>query len=68
MKLVMNDKKRPQPKISRKFQPTETMAEVNAAEEEKKREKAQNHSRGLNTGNRGNAPSKGKGNRGGNRR
>ena len=57
-----------QPKILSDFQPTETMADVKAAEEEKKQEKARRHSRGRNSGNRGGAPSKGQGNRGGGRR
>ena len=57
-----------QPKILPDFQPTETMAEVKAAEEEKKREKAQRHSRGRSTGNRGNAPSKVKANKSSTRR
>ncbi|MBT0607384.1 DEAD/DEAH box helicase [Aequorivita echinoideorum] len=40
------------------FEPTETMADVKAAEEEKKRQKAQRHSRGRNTGEKANSPSK----------
>lgn len=57
-----------QPKILSDFQPTETMADVKAAEEEKKQEKARRHSRGRNSGNRGGASTKGQGNRGGGRR
>ncbi len=38
-----------QPKILPDFQPTETMADVKAAEEEKKREKAQRHSNRRNS-------------------
>ena len=37
-----------QPKILSDFQPTETMADVKAAEEEKKQQKAHRHSRGRN--------------------
>ena len=39
-----------QPKTLPNFQPTETMADVKAAEEEKKQQKAQRHSRGRNAG------------------
>ncbi len=52
-----------QPKTIEDFQPTETMADVKAAEEEKKQQKAQRHSRGRNAGNRGNSSSKGNNNR-----
>jgi ATP-dependent RNA helicase RhlE len=52
-----------QPKILSDFQPTETMAEVKAAEEEKKREKAQRHSRGRNSGTKVNTHSKKNSNR-----
>ncbi len=52
-----------QPKILSDFQPTETMAEVKAAEEEKKREKAQRHSRGRNAGTKVNNHAKSKNNK-----
>ncbi len=39
-----------QPKTLPNFQPTETLADVKEAEEEKKRQKAQRHSRGRNSG------------------
>src|SRR5690554_5804840 len=57
-----------QPKILSDFQPTETMAEVKAAEAEKKKEKARRQSRGRNSGNRGGTSSKGQAKRGGGRR
>ncbi len=57
-----------QPKILSDFQPTETMAEVKAAEAEKKKEKARRQSRGRNSGNRGGTSSKGQAKRGGRRR
>ena len=57
-----------QPRTLPDFQLTETMADVKAAEEEKKLEKARRHSRGRNTGNRGGAPSRPKSNKGGGRR
>ncbi len=53
-----------QPKTLSEFELTETMADVKAAEEEKKREKAQRHSRGRNTGSRGNTSSRPKKNSG----
>jgi ATP-dependent RNA helicase RhlE len=54
-----------QPKTLPDFQPTETMADVKEAEEEKKRQKAAHRSRGRNSGNRGNNNSKsGNSNRG----
>jgi ATP-dependent RNA helicase RhlE len=53
-----------QPKTLPGFQPTETMAQVKAAEEEKKRQKAQRHSRGRNSGgNKGRNQSKGRNNK-----
>ncbi|SDW70980.1 DEAD/DEAH box helicase [Aequorivita viscosa] len=57
-----------QPKILSDFQPTETMAEVKAAEAEKKKEKARRQSRGRNSGDRGGTSSKGQAKRGGGRR
>ena len=50
------------------FELTETMADVKAAEEEKKREKAQRHSRGRNVGSRAGAASRPKSNNRGGRR
>ncbi|MDP2687996.1 MAG: DEAD/DEAH box helicase [Aequorivita sp.] len=47
-----------QPKTLVDFELTETMADVKAAEEEKKREKAQRHSRGRNTGTKVNTHAK----------
>ncbi|QQX77085.1 MULTISPECIES: DEAD/DEAH box helicase [Aequorivita] len=47
-----------QPKTLPNFQPTETMADVKAAEEEKKQQKAQRHSRGRNTGTKVNTHAK----------
>ncbi len=51
-----------QPRVLADFQLTETMADVKAAEEEKKLEKARRHSRGRNKGNRAGAASKGRSN------
>lgn len=53
-----------QPKTLENFELTETMADVKAAEEEKKLEKARRHSRGRNTGSRAGAASKGRGGNG----
>ncbi len=47
-----------QPKTLPDFQPTETMADVKEAEAEKKRQKAQRHSRGRNSGTKKNNHSK----------
>ncbi len=44
-----------QPRTVEDFQPTETMADVKAAEAEAKKRKAEHHSRGRNSGNRGGA-------------
>lgn len=52
-----------QPKTLPNFQPTETMADVKAAEEEKKQQKAQRHSRGRNAGTKVNTHSKKSSNR-----
>ncbi len=57
-----------QPKILPDFQLTETMADVKAAEEEKKQQKAQRHSRGRNAGTKVNTHTKTKSNRGRNKR
>ncbi|WP_347373114.1 DEAD/DEAH box helicase [Aequorivita sp. Q41] len=45
------------------FQPTETMADVKAAEAEKKQQKAQRHSRGRNAGNKANTQPKSRNNK-----
>ncbi len=57
-----------QPKTLPNFQPTETMADVKEAEEEKKRQKAQRHSRKRNDGTKMNSHSKNKNSRSGGRR
>ena len=57
-----------QPKTLSEFELTETMADVKAAEEEKKREKAQRHSRGRNAGSRSGATSRPRTNKGSGRR
>ncbi|MCZ4319296.1 DEAD/DEAH box helicase [Aequorivita viscosa] len=49
-----------QPKILPDFQPTETMANVKEAEAEKKRQKAQRHSRGRNSQSKKTSQNKGK--------
>lgn len=57
-----------QPKTLAEFELTETMADVKAAEEEKKREKAQRHSRGRNSAGKTGVSSRPRSNRGGGRR
>ncbi|MCB0464820.1 MAG: DEAD/DEAH box helicase, partial [Aequorivita sp.] len=52
-----------QPKTLPNFQPTETMADVKAAEEEKKQQKAQRHSRGRNAGTKVNTHAKSQNNK-----
>ena len=52
-----------QPRTLENFQPTETMADVKQAEEEKKRQKAQRHGRGRNVRS-AKTPTKRKNNRG----
>ena len=53
-----------QPRTVPDFQPTETMADVKAAEAEQKKRKAEHHSRQRGSGNRGKASTKARDNRG----